>query len=89
VVYTFGSLEDVAAWLERGVPVIAFVQAGELPHWRGERSHHALVIVGLGSGMVHLLDPATDAQVIAAPIGDFLLAWDERACTYAAVTRRQ
>jgi len=44
VVYTSGSLEDVAAWLESSVPVIAFVQAGELPHWRGERSHHALVV---------------------------------------------
>lgn len=83
-----GSLEDVAAWLDRGVPVIAFVQAGELPHWRGERSHHALVIVGLEAGVVHLLDPAMDADVITAPAGDFLLAWDERACTYTVVTRR-
>jgi hypothetical protein len=47
------------------------------------------VIVGLESGVVHLLDPATDAQVITAPTGDFLLAWDERACTYAIITRRQ
>lgn len=83
-----GSLEDVVAWLDRGVPVIAFVQAGELPHWHGERSYHALVIVGLDAGAVHLLDPAMDADVITVPTGDFLLAWDERACTYAVVTRR-
>jgi ABC-type bacteriocin/lantibiotic exporter with double-glycine peptidase domain len=89
VVYTSGSLEDAAAWLDSGVPVIAFVQAGELPDWRGERSHHALVIVGLESGVVHLLDPETDAQVITVSTGDFLLAWDERACTYAIITRRQ
>ena len=88
MVYTSGSLDDVAAWLDRGVPVIVFVQAGELPHWRGERSHHALVIVGLEAGAVHLLDPAAGAEVIAVPVGDFLLAWDERACTYAVVARR-
>ena len=88
VVYAPGSLEDVAAWLDRGVPVIAFIQAGELPHWRGECSHHALVIVGLEAGAVHLLDPAADAEVITVPRGDFLLAWDERAYTYAVVTRR-
>ena len=78
----------MAAWLDRGVPVIAFIQAGELPHWRGECSYHALVIVGLEAGAVHLLDPAADAEVITVPRGDFLLAWDERAYTYAVVTRR-
>ena len=51
-------------------------------------THHTLVIVGLESETVYVLDPAAEAEVITVPIGDFLLAWDERDCTYAVVTMR-
>ncbi|MEE8389509.1 MAG: C39 family peptidase [Anaerolineae bacterium] len=88
VIYTFGSPEDVATWLDRDVPVIVFVQAGELPHWQGERSHHALVIVGMDTKAMHVLDPAAESDVITVAREDFLLAWDERDYVYAVVTRR-
>jgi predicted double-glycine peptidase len=88
VIYASGSLENLTAWLNRDVPVIVFVQAGELPHWRGERSHHALVVVDIEAEAVHVLDPAAELEVITVPRDDFLLAWDERDCVYAVITRR-
>ncbi len=35
VTYKAGTLEDIHNWLKQNVPVIVFVQAGELPHWSG------------------------------------------------------
>lgn len=88
VIYTSGSLGDIAAWIDRDVPPIVFVQAGELSHWHGEQSHHALVVVGIEAQTVHVLDPAAESEVITVPQDDFLLAWDERDCVYAVITRR-
>jgi len=88
VTYTSGSLKNLATWLNRDVPVIVFVQAGELPHWRGERAHRAIVVVGMESQAVQILDPAMEANVITVPRDDFILAWDERDYVYATVTRR-
>lgn len=35
-IYESGEWETMLAWLNRNTPVIAMVQAGELPHWQGE-----------------------------------------------------
>ena len=82
------SLDDIANWLARDLPVIAFVQMRELPHWQGHWSQHAVVIVGLSAEHVHILDPAASAQVIAVPANDFLLAWSEMDSAYAALAVR-
>jgi len=88
VTYTDGSLQDVAGCLAAGVPVIAFVQAGELAHWRGHRFQHAVVVAGLDERMVYMLDPAVKNLPLPAPKDEFLLAWEEMDCVYAAITRR-
>jgi ABC-type bacteriocin/lantibiotic exporter with double-glycine peptidase domain len=88
VIYTSGSLDDIATWLNRDAPTIVFVQAGELSHWYGEQSHHALVVVGIEARTVHVLDPAAESGIITVPQDDFLLAWDERDYVYAVITRR-
>jgi ABC-type bacteriocin/lantibiotic exporter with double-glycine peptidase domain len=80
-------LDDLAGWLARELPVIAFVQMRELPHWQGHWSQHAVVVVGLGRETVHILDPAAPAQVIAVASGDFLLAWEEMDLAYAVIAR--
>src|SRR5690606_40943514 len=36
VICEIGEWETVPTWLDRRVPMIAMVQAGELPHWQGE-----------------------------------------------------
>lgn len=89
VVYSAnGLLRDVAAWLARRVPIIAFVQMRELPYWNGRWSQHAVVIVGLDDVAVHLLDPAREAGVISVPVPYFLLAWGEIDSTYAVIIRK-
>jgi len=80
-------LDDLSQWLNRRLPVIAFVQMRELPHWQGHWSQHAVVVVGLDQIAVHVLDPATPAQVIAVPVNDFVLAWEEMDWAYAVIAK--
>ncbi len=83
VIFTKGALEDIYSHLARNWPLIVFVQAGELPHWRGQRSQHAIVVVGIDEETVYILDPAASPCVIAISRGDFLLAWSELDYIYA------
>lgn len=83
-----GDLDVLRQHLEHQTPVIAFVQAGELPHWRGHTFRHAVVIVGLDEAFVYLLDPASAPEPVAAPLADFLLAWEEMDNACAVITRR-
>jgi hypothetical protein len=82
-----GTLDDIENWLQRGVPVIALVQAGELPHWRGVRAQHAVLIVGTSDVVVLMHDPALIGGPIAVPVGDFLLAWQEMDERYAVLRK--
>ena len=88
VTYASGTLQDLAQQLAQAVPVIAFVQAGELAHWHGHRSQHAVVIVGLDADTLYLLDPAAEAEPIPVSIGEWLLAWEEMDCLCATLTRQ-
>lgn len=80
-----GTLETVVTRLNAGAPVIALVQAGELPHWRGVRTQHAVLLVGADDAEVHLHDPALAHGPITVPADDFLLAWQEMDCRYAVL----
>lgn len=88
VTYTDGSLQDIANWLAEEVPVIAFVQAGELTRWRGHRFQYAIVVIGLDEQIVCFFDPATEASPVEVPIDSFLLAWGEMDHVYATITRQ-
>jgi len=86
VVFADGAIRDLQNYLALGWPIIVFVQADELPHWRGCISQHAIVVVGIDEISVSVLDPAAGSQVIDVPLGDFLLAWGELAYLYAVIT---
>jgi ABC-type bacteriocin/lantibiotic exporter with double-glycine peptidase domain len=88
VVHTDGSLYELLAWLEAGMPVIVFVQVDQLPYWHGQHFQHALLLTGSDAECLYLLDPAADAAPIAVSHGDFLLAWDEMECVYAVISKR-
>ncbi len=85
VIYATGYLDTLAENIKVDIPVIAFIQAGELPHWFGHRFQHAILVVGLDERFVYILDPAVDKQVIAVPEGDFMLAWGEMEYAYATI----
>lgn len=80
-----GDLNKLQQWLSDDVPVIAFIQAGELPHWQGEFFQHAVVIVEISQDSVWMLDPDAGGEPLASPIGDFMLAWSELDYLYAVI----
>ena len=65
----------LAAHLEGGHPVIAFVDTGELPYW-SESTNHAVVVTGLDDKAALVHDPAFDSPQFI-PREDFELAWLE------------
>lgn len=87
VVFEEGTLERIDHWLGQSVPVIAFLQAGELPHWRGEQFQHTVVITGMEDTLVQLLDPDAGSGQISVLIDEFLLAWDELDTLYAVLIK--
>jgi len=87
VTFTSGTLSDLRSHLAQSNPPIVFVQAGELAHWRGRVSQHAIVVVGIDEQNVYILDPAAEDRPIPIPIGDFMLAWVEMDNLYALIRR--
>lgn len=86
VIVEHGDLDRLHEWLERGVPVICFIQAGELPHWRGELFQHAIVVTAIDAELVWILDPDAQEEPLAPSIDDFVLAWGELDYLYAVIT---
>lgn len=74
VIYREATLSILAEYLQAQIPVIAFVDTGELPYWTGI-SNHTITIIGLDSDTVIALDPAFDASPFYVSRGDFELAW--------------
>ena len=71
---TSASFDDLARWLQEGVPPIVFVSTGPLPYWQTE-CLHALVVVEVGEQTVLVHDPAFPTAPIAIPRDEFLAAW--------------
>ncbi|MBP8003238.1 MAG: C39 family peptidase [Chloroflexi bacterium] len=85
IIYESGEWDTVTAWLAQNVPVIAAIQAGELPYWQGEYFQHAVVVGGYDETHLWLLDPATGSEPILVPIDEFMLAWGEMDYRYAVI----
>lgn len=87
VVFEEGTLDELGHWLRQSVPVIAFIQAGELPYWQGEQFQHTVIVTGIDDDLVQLLDPDVGPGQISVPVDEFLLAWDEIDNLYAVLTK--
>ena len=83
-----GDLDDLREMLERGLPVILFVEAGEPPYCCGIVSPHAVVIVGMDDQVAQVLDPAMPPAPLSVPLDELMLAWDEMDDSYAALSLR-
>ena len=88
IVYEKGSLEHLATWLSRGVPVIALIQAAELSYWTEGLTQHAIVLVGIDEETVLALDPASTDHVIHLSVGEFALAWVAMDYRFAVIVRQ-
>jgi ABC-type bacteriocin/lantibiotic exporter with double-glycine peptidase domain len=89
VVFEKGTVDSLSDWHSQGAPVIAFVQAGELPYWRGEQFQHAVVVTNIDGEYLWLLDPDYGPTQVAVPIEEFMLAWDELDNLYAILTKTE
>jgi len=74
VVYREATVTILLDLLQPGLPVIVFVDTGELPYW-SSATNHAVVVVGADAEQLLVNDPAYPEAPIAIPIGDFELAW--------------
>ncbi len=74
VTYREATLSIVAAYLQAGHPVIAFVDTAELDHW-SIATNHAVVIIGLDAAEVIINDPAFETAPFHIPHDEFELAW--------------
>ncbi len=74
VIYREATLPIVAAYLQAGHPVIAFVDTAELDYW-SVASNHAVVVIGLDTTDVIVNDPAFDTAPFHIPHTGFELAW--------------
>lgn len=83
-----GTLEDLEREIRNGSVVIAFVRTGDLPYW-DEDVPHAVVVSGIEAGTLYLNDPSFQVAPIPVTEDDFILAWDEFGCLWAAVARPQ
>lgn len=88
VTYAAGGDFTLREYLERELPAIVFVQAAELPHWRGHKPRHALVVVGMEGNAVFVLDPAALPGPLSIPADDLMLAWDETDNTFAVIAQK-
>ncbi len=74
VVYREATVAILLDLVQHGVPVIVFVDTGELPYWSSV-TNHAVVVVGADAEQVLVNDPAYPEAPIAVAVGDFELAW--------------
>lgn len=85
VIYREATLSILAEYLQAQIPVIAFVDTGELPYCTSI-SNHTITIIGLDSDTVIALDPAFDASPFYISRGDFELAWGNADYACAIIT---
>lgn len=89
VIYGEGILTDLQNQLHLEIPIIVFVQTGELSYWRGESFQHAIVVVGIEGDFIWLLDPAYTESVVKLSVHEFILAWLEMDYLYAVVKMKR
>ena len=70
------SFNDLARWIDEGIPPIAFVTTGPLSFWQ-IACLHALVVVDIDDASVWVHDPAFEHAPIAIQRDEFLRAWGE------------
>lgn len=74
VVYREATVAILLDLVQHGVPVIVFVDTGELPYW-SSATNHAIVVVGADAEQLLVNDPAYPEAPIAVAVGDFELTW--------------
>jgi ABC-type bacteriocin/lantibiotic exporter with double-glycine peptidase domain len=78
-------LDLLDRYLDETLPIIAYVNTGELKSYWRYTTFHAVVVVGLDDEFVYVNDPYFDDAPQAVPRGEFILAWLEQDYWYAVI----
>ena len=84
VTYGVGDFTVLRRHLAADRPCIVPVHTSELPY-TDESTSHAVVVAGMGDGMIDLYDPMLNFSPVEVPIGDFDLAWLKGREKYAVI----
>jgi hypothetical protein len=71
--------------LDSGLPAVAFVNTGELTSYWQEQTNHAVVVSGIEGDLVYLNDPEFKSGPQVVPMGEFILAWEDKDYLYAVI----
>jgi ABC-type bacteriocin/lantibiotic exporter with double-glycine peptidase domain len=74
VVFREATLPILARYVQAGLPVIAFVDTGELSYWPVS-TNHAVVVLGIEEDHVWINDPAFPDAPKEVSLAEFDLAW--------------
>ncbi|MCG2766967.1 MAG: cysteine peptidase family C39 domain-containing protein [Anaerolineae bacterium] len=83
--YGRGIWVDLKQWLQKGIPVIAFVRTDFLEYWTTDVGH-AVVAVSMPDEQVHVHDPAMEEAPVSVSAIGFEAAWTEMDYGYAVIT---
>lgn len=87
VTYEEGDMHQLRLLIDAGIPVIVPVLTDQLAHWAGERTYHAILVVGYENHEIIIHDPAFSRGNLAVSADEFELAWLERDYLYATIER--
>ncbi len=87
-----GDIDTLKHCLSLGLPVIVFVDTGELQSYWVDQTNHAVLVVGLdeaanASGVIYLNDPEFLEAPKHVPLAEFELAWLEKDYLYAVIEK--
>ena len=80
----WGRLEDLAPYLEAGLPVIVAVDIDDLAYWP-HMGNHAVVVVGFNDESVFVNDPSSLDSAQEIDREEFMVAWSYRDFQYAVI----
>lgn len=72
-------------YLNQALPIIAYVNTGELRSYWNVETFHAVVVVGLDDEVVYVNDPYFDDAPKEVERDEFILAWLEQDFWYVVV----
>ena len=82
-----GDIDLFARNIEIGLPVLVNVQTIGWPHWQGEVTYHAVVVLGCDQTgeVIYIHDPFFTEAPIELNLTQFMIGWQEQNRQYAVV----
>jgi len=73
--------------IDVGLPVLVNVRTLGWPHWQGEVTYHAVLVVGIDRAQDHIYihDPFFAAAPISLTLTQFAMGWEEQNRQYAVI----